>query len=76
MLSGGQKARIVLARALVRRPVLLLLDEATAALDSANELEILSVLNELKVRTAYVYECIFVLVYSKLYYIRARVSLL
>ena len=40
-LSGGQRQRIALARALIRRPRLLVLDDATSAVDPAVESEIL-----------------------------------
>jgi ATP-binding cassette subfamily B protein RaxB len=39
-LSGGQKQRILLARALYRRPKLLVMDEGTAHLDRANEMKV------------------------------------
>jgi ATP-binding cassette subfamily B protein len=45
-LSGGQRQRIALARALVRRPRLLVLDDATSSVDTQVEARILSGLRE------------------------------
>ncbi len=46
-LSGGQQQRVSIARAIVRRPVLLLCDEPTANLDSRNSAVILDLLEKL-----------------------------
>ncbi|MEA3067693.1 MAG: ATP-binding cassette, subfamily bacterial [Sphingomonadales bacterium] len=51
-LSGGERQRLVLARALLRRPSLLILDEATAALDPEGEASLIERLKALEPRPA------------------------
>lgn len=54
-LSGGQKQRIAIARALLKRPAILVFDEATSALDGATAEQFAQTINALKGKVTMVF---------------------
>lgn len=53
-LSGGQKQRLTIARAVVKKPKILILDDSASALDFATEKELRNEINKLQDTTAFI----------------------
>ncbi len=53
-LSGGQKQRLMIARALVRKPEILVLDDSSSALDYATDRRLREAIRELKDMTVFI----------------------
>ena len=75
-LSGGEKQRVVIARAMVRKPDLLILDEATSSLDNISEQAVQAAIDSVskecttviiahRLSTIHNADCIYVLEYGK-----------
>lgn len=60
ILSGGEKQRLSLARAIAKKPSILILDDITSALDFETELEVTNNINNLK------YECTKIIIAQKI----------
>jgi len=49
-ISGGERQRVIIARAICQQPQIILLDEPTAALDPSHQLKIMNLMHRLRTR--------------------------